>query len=955
MKNFMLKRVIVFPIVVLLLSMISVPQSITAASGITTYVVPAITDNKILPTSSISANYISNMINVAGCDDEYISASFAVKAQQNITGLIVSPSNLVSGNNVIAAGNIDISVVKCWYQGNYLKSVADSPDYRSVIGKFLTPELLLKDDTLIKVTGEDWGQWNVSNPNGINYIKLTDGSYIDITNGQVANRSIMDTSTLQPVNISSGYNKQFWITLHVPANAIAGNYAGQINLQTSTGVIGTYTLNLTVYPFQLAKSYMTHGLYYKGFINGSGSISSEGKSTAQYSAEMLDMSKHGITNVVVSDPYSSSGLSSELNIMHSVGIGADGKFYCWGIDPNNYGGDTAFKNLLTSKGVTDIYLYGADEQSASQNSPIASSFHSKGYKFMVASYTVSDMSSMASFCDLLVASSGQWGLDNTALANSYHNYGHKIVSYNNPQAVPEAPATFRNNYGLKLWQWNYDGAMDFAYQQSYGDIWNDFDSSESRDHAFAYPTTSGVVDTIQWEGYLQGINDVRYLTTLLNTIQTAKNAGKNTSNAESWLATLKTSNLDSQNLDSIRSQMANYIISLSGTASSTPNPITTTPPPSTPAPAPAPTPTPTPTPNLTFGYASGIAVWTEAPNRIDFARLQNTAGTGVLTGIELKFNQTTAQGKVRLGVYADNNGTVGNLMLDAGEVPAGTSWVGIYGLNLPVTGNSYYWLALSLSASNTIEYTTGGTHKADQNAPYGQLKTTPNITMTNTTPYIMRAIVKVGAILTPTPIPPSVTSTVATGVSTSSTTFNGNLNNLGSSNNVQVSFDYGTTTGYGSTTTAQTKSTTGAFSTGVAGLNPGTIYHYRAKVKGASTVYGNDITFTTLAPTPTINHPPTLNTIGNKTITIWSQLSFTISASDPDGGLLTYSASNLPAGASFNPTTHTFSWRPSYWQTGVYSNIHFQVSDGSLTASQNIVITVNNLPTWYWWYFKPLN
>jgi hypothetical protein len=69
-------------------------------------------------------------------------------------------------------------------------------------------------------------------------------------------------------------------------------------------------------------------------------------------------------------------------------------------------------------------------------------------------------------------------------------------------------------------------------------------------------------------------------------------------------------------------------------------------------------------------------------------------------------------------------------------------------------------------------------------------------------------------------------------------------------------------------------------------------------------------------------------------------LTFTISAIDPDGDTLTYSASNLPAGASFNPSPHTFSWTPTYSQAGSYPNVHFQVSDGSLTASEDITITV---------------
>ena len=51
-------------------------------------------------------------------------------------------------------------------------------------------------------------------------------------------------------------------------------------------------------------------------------------------------------------------------------------------------------------------------------------------------------------------------------------------------------------------------------------------------------------------------------------------------------------------------------------------------------------------------------------------------------------------------------------------------------------------------------------------------------------------------------------------------------------------------------------------------------------------------------------------------------------------------ASNLPSGATFTPATKTFSWIPASDQSGVYTEVHLQVSDGSLTDSEDITITV---------------
>jgi uncharacterized protein YkwD/PKD repeat protein len=90
------------------------------------------------------------------------------------------------------------------------------------------------------------------------------------------------------------------------------------------------------------------------------------------------------------------------------------------------------------------------------------------------------------------------------------------------------------------------------------------------------------------------------------------------------------------------------------------------------------------------------------------------------------------------------------------------------------------------------------------------------------------------------------------------------------------------------------------------------------------------------------NQAPELTSVGPKTITGGSPLSFTISASDPDGDSLTYSASGLPSGANFNPSTRSFSWTPSVTQAGTYQ-VTFRVSDGSLTDSETVTITVSSL------------
>ncbi len=107
-------------------------------------------------------------------------------------------------------------------------------------------------------------------------------------------------------------------------------------------------------------------------------------------------------------------------------------------------------------------------------------------------------------------------------------------------------------------------------------------------------------------------------------------------------------------------------------------------------------------------------------------------------------------------------------------------------------------------------------------------------------------------------------------------------------------------------------------------------------ITDGSSISSEDITITVLD----VDRAPILNLIGAKKVTEGSSLSFAISAQDPDGDNVTYSASNLPVGASFSPSTATFSWDPARDQVGTHHHIKFSATDGLQTASEEISISV---------------
>ncbi|MEI7908405.1 MAG: cadherin-like beta sandwich domain-containing protein [Verrucomicrobiota bacterium] len=100
-----------------------------------------------------------------------------------------------------------------------------------------------------------------------------------------------------------------------------------------------------------------------------------------------------------------------------------------------------------------------------------------------------------------------------------------------------------------------------------------------------------------------------------------------------------------------------------------------------------------------------------------------------------------------------------------------------------------------------------------------------------------------------------VTTLPATAITSTTAALQGTVNANGTA--TATSFDYGTTTGYGSTLAAAPVSASGlgdtAVSAGVTGLPPGTLYHYRTTGSSAAgTVHGADLTFTTLSNVATL-------------------------------------------------------------------------------------------------------
>ena len=217
-----------------------------------------------------------------GCRDEYESATFAVYALENIDELMVEPSDLTGPGGVIAGDAVEVSAVKCWYQAGRQIWEVEARTGRAT--NQLVPELLLKDDALVRVDTEEEANYlrSTANDGTTNYL-LASGKDSTTLEGV---RPI-DAPTFQPLTIPGNTLKQLWVTVHVPEDAPAGRYTGSLRLSAPGITPVDLPIAVTVHPFDLAEPNMIFSIYYRGKLaaDNQPTITSEMRSEEQYLAD----------------------------------------------------------------------------------------------------------------------------------------------------------------------------------------------------------------------------------------------------------------------------------------------------------------------------------------------------------------------------------------------------------------------------------------------------------------------------------------------------------------------------------------------------------------------------------------------------------------------------------------------------------------------------------------------
>ncbi len=347
-----------------------------------------------------------------------------------------------------------------------------------------------------------------------------------------------DAKSLQPVTLSEGAFKQFFLTAHVLRDQKPGVYRGAVLLGSVADKkdIAKIPVALRVLPFALPEActyadadkkypvmlnhYITHDFIMRE-NGGDWKLADR-----QYEAILRNFVAHNQQyHFIRDDSNVRSGNNRHLfELYKKVGINTDalyGLMPLLGASKYEQDLDARMKKkwLDENYGKVDLYLRWGDEPGVewiTRQRDLWAAYQKHGFKIDLAGGDalyhkgayIFDYVHRAGFPED-AAGAAKWN----AMGGTYVSW------YACLHVGPENPAFNRKQYGFTPYLAGYTTINNYAHHLGpYNDRAKGY-----RPMVFAYGHYDGVIDTIQWEGFREGVDDVRYATLLK---RLARQAGK---------------------------------------------------------------------------------------------------------------------------------------------------------------------------------------------------------------------------------------------------------------------------------------------------------------------------------------------------------------------------------------------------------------------------------------------
>jgi hypothetical protein len=554
------------------------------------YVVPAMSVLQRLPEVYPVDGQANGELRILSAKDEFEPASFQLFSFKNLdkVELKLSPLTTKDGK-VFPSENLDLTVVKVWYQNcNGWYSYFADP------GLKLVPELLLHDENLIKVDTEEKANFaRVDYPQGSEYRWISAPRHMDddsLHNNKFrpSLSPFSDAKRLQPVALKAGEFKQFFLTAHVEKDCPEGIYRGRIELVAENRTLSTVPVALRVLPISLPapKTYFDRdrdfvvalmgGVYSpKRFLKRAGGDKELAERLCL--AVLKNQRRHNILHSKVEKNNPES-----IEILRKAGMSTDlvltvpgGPWY-----GKHWGGRHTYDEVMSWKvaakqdsehyrellGHNNLIMKYADEPGANfvaMSRALLDEY--LRYDFMIGTAGHEQVFNKAGYLYRYIAFAGF--PEDGHQAERFNKIGTEgyTAFYAGQHNGVENPQYVRRQHGMLSYLTNCSMIDNYAFGFS---TWNDLSKGLYKPMNLAYPTSDGLVDTLAWEGFREGIDDMRFATRLM---QLADSAATST-NLKLKIAGLKVKQYfalidpETVDLNSLRFEMIQKILALKAAA-----------------------------------------------------------------------------------------------------------------------------------------------------------------------------------------------------------------------------------------------------------------------------------------------------------------------------------------------------------------------------------------------------
>ena len=553
------------------------------APGFVAFNVPAMAETKRLPDAFPFDGEPGAPVRIVAARGEYEPGSFVVYPLASQGKVQFKVGDLKSDDGaVFPAKELDLRTVKVWYQaGNAWIS------YFQDAGFTLCPELILHDEDLIKVDTEKVANYaRLTDAKGkVRYAWLTPprgvcGRFNNVPGSsgaasfQAMRPEFRDAPSFAGATLDEGVFKQFLLTAHVGEGTKPGLYKGAIALTKNGKAIGSIPVRLRVLPFTLPspktfrnpeREFIDHNSeFYMNYASIRALNGNDGDlARRQYMAIQSNLVAHGVTRPSNPEPIRRPAIAraagqelDHLRVMRD----------CKLTDKAEMRYDARrLRRLLDEAfpGATELYVSWGDEYGLKLLRSVremARIYRAEGMGFWgncrlsyAAGYDFVDYLNAPAFPD----SSSAATADKVAIVNPHGRLGWYACQH----VGVENPAFVRRQYGISPWRAGFTACYNYAHHLGGFD---DIAGDTFRAMNFIYGCGDGALDTLAWEGFREGVDDIRYAT-LLQTLAKPLLASTNQTAqtvARKAMRLIAEADGDNFDLDDFRLSMADAIMKM---------------------------------------------------------------------------------------------------------------------------------------------------------------------------------------------------------------------------------------------------------------------------------------------------------------------------------------------------------------------------------------------------------